>query len=187
MMTEGPTVPHLSGGHPALALSNAGDFTTYESFLGWACSAALISADLVADLSAEADRRRGQASHVLHEVRMLQSAIREAIADPGRAAGYERITRLAHQAYGDAVLLPGSPARWELGRALETPLYAAGLAAVDLLTEVDLHTIRTCPVAGCGTLYLPGSACERHGAERGTVGDRAPRSTNVADFERAIA
>lgn len=179
------SAPHTAGGHPALAFCNAGTFTDYESFARWSTRVGLLDVELVEDLAAEADRRRGQASHVLHEVRVLQDAIRNAVTEPGGTDGYQLITRMAHQAYADAVLLPGTPARWELGRALETPLYAAALAAVDLLTEVDLLTVRVCPVSGCGNLHLGQSpGCPRHaGGAAGTVGAYAAD----VEHERAIA
>lgn len=183
--TQGPNVPATEGGHPALTFCNAGLFTDYEAFAWWSTRVGLLDEDLVDELAAEADRRRGQASHVLHEVRVLQEAIRSAVTEPASTAGYGLITRMAHQAYADAVLLPGTPARWELGRALETPLYAAALAAVDLLTEVDLRTVRSCPVADCGNLHLgKDGQCPRHaGGPAGTVDHRAAH----LEYERAIA
>ncbi len=182
--TQGRDVPSAQGGHPALAFCNADRFTDYEAFASWSARVGLLDENLVDELAAEADRRRGQASHVLHEVRMLQEAIRSAVTKPGSTAGYRLITRMAHQAYADAVLLPGTPARWELGRALETPLYAAALAAVDLLTEVDLRTVRSCPVTDCDTLSLDeGEGCSRHAdGAAGTVDHRAH-----VEYERAIA
>ena len=100
-------------------------------------------------------------------------------------AGYQRITRMAHQAYADAVLLPGTPARWELGRALETPLYAVALAAVDLLTEVDLRTVRQCSVAGCSALAVEDARhrCAEELGGRAGVADRQAYAT----VARAIA
>lgn len=171
-------------GHPALSLCNAEDLSDYVALLAWARQAGLITDELADDLAAEATRQRAQASHIAHEARNLREAIRDAVTDPARRTSYHRITRLAHQAYADAVLLPGAPARWELGRALETPLYAAALAAVDLLTEVDLRTIRTCLVHGCGALFLAGSQCRRHPHDN--EDDLADRVTQLR-WQRAIA
>ena len=183
--SPGPDGPCADGGHPALAFCNAGTFADYRDFLAWSADLGLIDCALTLELSAEADRHRAQASHVVHEVRTLQAAIRLAVTDPSDTAGYQRITRMAHQAYADAVLLPGTPARWELGRALETPLYAVALAAVDLLTELDLRTVRQCSVAGCSALAVEDARhrCAEELGGRAGVADRQAYAT----VARAIA
>lgn len=184
--TPGPAVPTTEGGHPALAFCNAGHFRDYETFLRWSNAMGWVDDRLVDELRAEANTDRGQASHVLHEIRQLQGAIRSAGTEPDDTAGYRLITRMAHQAYADAVLLPGALARWEFGRALETPLYAAALAAVDLLTDVDLRSVRVCPEPSCSALTLGRAdhSSGRHACWPGaTVDDREPHR----EYVRAIA
>ncbi|MEV6345629.1 BTAD domain-containing putative transcriptional regulator [Actinoplanes sp. NPDC051851] len=163
-------LPWRSSGHPALEFCNTyagwnaprsprGEWLrAYATFAVWSGYVDLVDQTTVHRLVERGRAETAAAGEVLAEARNLRTHLYACLTTPdapvsfGIVAGYAEAAA-RHSRFGrDDVGL----GRWSVAGSagLRLPLYAAARAAADLLADPRRFTVRRCPAADCGWLYL---------------------------------
>jgi predicted RNA-binding Zn ribbon-like protein len=182
---DGLRLPAKLGGHPALEFCNtlagwgedgAKDYLkSYDHLAAWAGFVELVGPERVRSLRREARRSPNAAEAVVDQARALRARLYEVFRDGPLGAAFELLARDVHAA---AVRLrlrgAGERVEWEIEPAagLTTPLVGVGWSAGQLLTSAEAASVRTCPGAGCGWLFLDPSG-RRRWCTMATCGNRA--------------
>jgi predicted RNA-binding Zn ribbon-like protein len=103
-----------------------------------------------------AARDREQALTVLTGARSLRTATHAVIQDPTDARSMAVVTAQLRRSGSVVRLEAGRPPRWsfpaQVGLAL--PLLSTAWAVGDLLTRIDLGTVKSCPGHDCGWMFV---------------------------------
>ncbi|MFJ7066708.1 BTAD domain-containing putative transcriptional regulator [Streptomyces sp. NPDC101115] len=171
-------LPWTTGGHPALEFCNTyagwrrdpavpgSDWLRgYPALAAWAGHHDLADDSLVDRLLKEAADRPDAAATALAEARDFRAALYACLTDPADARAFRTVADAARRAARSAVLTlgPDGLARWRLtpSAGLDLPLLAVARAAADLLADPRRLTLRACPSADCGWLFLDESGRRR--------------------------
>ncbi|WP_166029383.1 AfsR/SARP family transcriptional regulator [Streptomyces chilikensis] len=164
-------LPWTTSGHPALEFCN--------TYAGWGSSGPLPGSDWLRRYSAlavwsghlgladdhdvtrllgHASRNPSEATAVLEAARAFRSKLYACLTDPGDAHAFRAVADAAQRAAALAVLTRGDGglASWRLPPAagLSLPVHAVALSAAELLMDARRFTVRRCPGADCGWLFL---------------------------------
>lgn len=154
----------------------------YELLVRWAVYADVLEPSQTDVLLRAARRRPGAARTELGRARALRRAVHRVASTPGGAAALRTVTAFGREAASHGSLVAdGAGARWTLGRSagLARPTLAVARAAEAFLTGTDLSTVKACPGAGCGWLFVDRSG-RRRWCSMADCGNRA----KVAAFAR---
>ncbi|MFI8826029.1 BTAD domain-containing putative transcriptional regulator [Streptomyces sp. NPDC053431] len=171
-------LPWTTSGHPALEFCNtfAGWHHTpevpgsdwlraYETLAVWAGHHDLADDPQVDRLLREAAARPDAAAAALAEARAFRTALYACLTDPADVRAFHTVAAVAQQAARSAVLTlgPDGLAQWRLAPSagLDLPLHATARAAAELLADPRRLTLRACPSADCGWLFLDESGRRR--------------------------
>ncbi|MFD0276460.1 BTAD domain-containing putative transcriptional regulator [Kitasatospora sp. NPDC127111] len=170
-------LPWSAGGHPALEFCNtyAGWGSTdlpgsdwlrgYPTLAVWAGHHDLADEPLVGRLLRQARERPEEAAAVLAEARAFRADLYACLTDPQDGGAFAAVAAVVQEAARCAVLVRREDglAHWRLPPAagLRLPLYAAARAAAELLADPRRLTLRRCPSADCGWLFLDASGRRR--------------------------
>lgn len=187
-------LPKPIGGHPALELCNTyagwadepgGDWLTdYGTFAAWAEFTGLIGPAEPLHTLAHTKRAR----RALADVRALRSALYRVLGGGESGDAFDEVARFADEANASRRFTrdPDGTAGFRLPSTVDVrlPLRAAALAAVDLLDSKERATVRACPGAGCGWLFLDRRG-RRVWCSMATCGNRAKVRAHAARWRTA--
>jgi predicted RNA-binding Zn ribbon-like protein len=164
---DGLRLPHACAGHAALDFVNTyagwndrtgGDYLrTYDHLAAWTSLAGLLDARSATLLRRRAAGRPAEAAAVLKDALRLRSDLRQAALRPATPSAVTALSSYVERAAAKAFLEPagfGRPVQWTVGGGLDRPLLVVAWAAADLMTTVDLSSVRSCPGEGCGWMFL---------------------------------
>jgi predicted RNA-binding Zn ribbon-like protein len=164
---DGVRLPRACAGHPALDFVNTyagwdepvgGDYLeTYDHLVVWTSLSGLIDARSATALRRRAAARKAEAAAVLADAKRLRSDLRRAALHPGHPKAVTAVSQFVERAAAKAFLEPGGfggAPHWSVGGGLERPLLVVAWSAADLLTQVDLGAVGSCPGPGCGWMFL---------------------------------
>ncbi|MFC5799760.1 CGNR zinc finger domain-containing protein [Streptomyces formicae] len=130
----------------------------YSTLAVWTGHLDLADEHDVARLLDQAAHRPAEAAAVLDEARAFRTRLYACLTDPDDARAFRAVADAAQEAAGLTVLTRGDDglARWRLPPAagLRLPLHATARSAAELLADPRRFTIRRCPAADCGWLFL---------------------------------
>lgn len=188
VMVEGVPLPKRVGGHPALDFCNTyagwderfnprGEWLrSYEVLAKFAGHVELLDPSDVRRLCRAADRKPEIAAAVLASTWRFRTHVHAAVQQPSNARLLGPVTRLAQRAAAQARLRPGpeGAARWEIPRSagLEMPLLVLALSAAELLTSTQVRSVKSCPGAECGWMFIDGRG-RRRWCSMSSCGNRA--------------
>jgi len=191
-------MPWKSAGHPALEFCNtygawnarpaprAEWLHTYATLAVWAGYVDLADQQTVSRLIDEADRDPLQAAAVLAEARNLRAHLYACLTRPITPSSFDVVARYAEAAARESRYVRDGDGlgQWRLSEScgLRLPLYAAAGSAAELLADPRRYTVRRCPAAHCGWLYLDQSQLRQWC----TMALCAPPERRHPDAERAI-
>ncbi len=162
----------LSGGHPALDLTNTVDLRPsaeprellpdYEALIAWSEQSGIVDHPLARSLRARAQRQPRRARAVLQRTRHLRKALFGlfSAAASGRPLPSEALDILNAERTAAAAHLrlerEGRHAswRWSDEESLERVLWPVAHAAAELLASPRLERVRQCQAEGCAWLFL---------------------------------
>ena len=163
-------LPWNVGGHPALEFCNTyagwggppspdGEWLRgYDALAAWAEHHDLAAGSTVSRLLRVARRAPHEAAAVLARARRLRAALYACLTDPADTRSFATVARFAEEAAGISVFAAGDDGlgHWRLPpeTGLALPLHAAARSAADLLADPRRYTVRACPGAHCGWLFL---------------------------------
>jgi len=163
----------LSGGHPALDLTNTVDnrpaarrrelLNSCLDLIAWSRQTGLLSPAPAEKLSRRARRTPARARAVLRQVALLRECLYETLsagaagrpAPPGALATLNTLLPAALRR--SRLVRTDGDFRWEFsGSPVEFDhlLWAVGRAVADFLTSDDLSRVRECAAGDCGWLFL---------------------------------
>ncbi|MEV6973716.1 BTAD domain-containing putative transcriptional regulator [Kitasatospora sp. NPDC093806] len=171
-------LPWSAGGHPALEFCNTfagwgaptpppgSDWLRgYSTLAVWAGHHDLADGPLVDGLLRRAGERPDEAAGVLNEARAFRSALYACLTDPQDGAAFADVAAVVQRATRSAVFGRDEDglAHWRLPptTGLRLPLYAVARAAAELLADPRRLTVRRCPSADCGWLFLDAAGRRR--------------------------
>jgi DNA-binding SARP family transcriptional activator/predicted RNA-binding Zn ribbon-like protein len=180
-------LPWQTSGHPALEFCNTfagwggppmprSDWLRgYAPLAIWAGHVDLADEWIVSRLLTAAEHDPAAADRVLAEARELRRQLYACLTTPGDAVAFKAVAALAEAAARASTFVRDSDGlgRWRVapGAGLRLPVYAAAHSAAGLLADPRRFTIKACPNAECGWLFL-----DEHGRRRwcslGTCGGR---------------
>ncbi|GAA4717330.1 BTAD domain-containing putative transcriptional regulator [Phytohabitans rumicis] len=170
-------LPWAVGGHPALELCNtfagwggprmpgAEWLRGYPALAVWAAHQGLADEPTVNRLLREAERDPVAATAVLDEARELRADLYACLTDAADVRAFEAVARRAEAAARLSVYVRDADGlgRWSLSReaGLRLPVHAAARSAAELLADPRRFTVRACPSARCGWLFIDHSGRRR--------------------------
>jgi DNA-binding SARP family transcriptional activator/predicted RNA-binding Zn ribbon-like protein len=186
---RGASLPWSVGGHPALDFCNtfagwrhaipppgAEWLRDYRTLAVWAEHVGLVDDVTVSRLRELARRDPDRAADVLEEARVLRGRLYACLTDPDDRPAFDAVARRAEAAAKVLVFrrdVDGRGRWWpDLAAGLALPVHAAAWSAAELLADPRRLTVRACPDAGCGWLFLDGSGLRRW-CSLGTCGQSA--------------
>lgn len=184
---RGELLPWSTSGHPALEFCNTyagwgrppepGSewLANYTTFAVWAGHHGLAPEHLVVRLLRQAAQRPDEAAVVLEEARRFRGSLYACLTDPQDGASFAAVARTVEEAAATSEFVrdPDGLARWRPSAAgLRTPLCAAAHSAAELLADPRRFTLRACPGADCGWLFLDENGRRRWCSVSGCGGGR---------------
>ncbi len=164
----------------------AGYLETYRHLATFTASCGLLPADRTVKLIGEAERRRRAAESVLDRARDFRAGLYDVVIVGGGVVPSAAVQQELRAAASLMTLRPaGDRYTWEPNQraGIATPLLAVAWSAADLLTTTDLSTVRACPGAGCGWLFLDPRG-RRRWCSMAACGNRA-KARRFADRHKA--
>ncbi|MGS2614856.1 BTAD domain-containing putative transcriptional regulator [Micromonospora sp. LZ34] len=175
---RGESLPWSVGGHPALEFCNTfagwghepplpGSewLRGYRTLAVWAGHVGLVDDVAVGRLLDLAGRSPDEAAATLDEARALRTRLYACLTDPADRGAFDAVARSAEAAAKTMVLRrdPDGRGRWwpDLSAGLRLPVHAAAWSAAALLADPRRLTVRACPDARCGWLFLDESGLRR--------------------------
>jgi len=191
-------LPWRAGGHPALEFCNtyaawngppaatAEWLRSYAALAVWTGYLDLADQPTVSRLIDEARRDAAEADAVLTEARTLRTHLYTCLTLPDAPASFDIVAGYAEAAAKVSRFARDRDGlgRWRLAESagLRLPVYAAARTAADLLADPRRYTVRRCPSAECGWLYLDQSGLRQWC----TMALCAPPDRRHPDAERAL-
>ncbi len=175
---RGEVLPWNVGGHPALDFCNtyagwehrpplprAEWLRRYSTLAVWAGHMGMIDDETTTSLVDAARRRPDAAAEVLDEARVLRANLRACLVNTGDRDAFRAVAHRADDAARVSAfdIDDDGLGRWVLSAdaGLQLPLHAAAWAGAELLADARRFTVRRCPSAECGWLFLDQSGLRR--------------------------
>ncbi|MBA4865441.1 ABATE domain-containing protein [Streptomyces sp. PSKA54] len=163
-------LPWNTSGHPALEFCNTyagwggprlpGSewLRSYATLAVWAGHMDLAEDPVVTRLLKQARQHPDEAAAVLEEAREFRGNLYACLTDPHDTRAFKAVAGVVEEAAKVSVFTRGEDglARWLPSRTagLRLPVHAVAHSAAELLADPRRFTIRTCPSADCGWLFL---------------------------------
>ncbi|EST38801.1 hypothetical protein N566_05485 [Streptomycetaceae bacterium MP113-05] len=199
---RGEFLPWPTSGHPALEFCNTHAgwggpplpgsewLRTYTTLAVWTGHLGLADEAAVSRLLEQAEESPDGAAAVLRETRQFRGSLYTCLTRPGDGAAFAAVSRAVEEASAGARfgLGPDGLARWRSSPAqgLRLPLGAVALSAAELLADPRRFTLRACPGADCGWLFLDESGRRRWCSVAGCEGSSSEESRSTPGSETSL-